>query len=753
MKKLISIIMMVVLCATVFVACKKDDVTGSDIAAAGDYLYGLYKDDSSVTPSDYDVAGRVMVGDVKYTVEWSVDVTEGVTIKESATEGFFTVDVNEKTTVEIAYTLTATIKNEAGETVQKTFKRTVPAYKMFTYAEYAAAEDDATVVVSGIVTGIFSKSNGSSANGLYIQDLNNEGGYYVYGVADDKDPSADLGIKVGMTVAATGAKDTYNGTYEVVGAALEILDSTIKEVAPVDFTEAFKNAAALNDAALTGRQSLLVTIKGVEITGQDEANGYYKFKLGNNEAYVRLSSSNNCITVAEKDTFKKTHTDNFGYTADVTGIVSLYSGNFYLIPATVDAFENFTLPTRTDKEKVEMELSTIVVESVVSENKTIKLPLKGSTYAEVVYTWVSDNAAAVFNAATGDLVITVPDAPATVKLTLTAKCGNETKTQEFTVSLTKLATPADIVNAAHALAKGESLPGKYTLTGVITKVDTVYSEQYKNVTVIISVAGMNDKLIQCYRLKGDGADKIAVGDNITVTGTLKNYNGTIEFDSGCTLDAYKTAAQIVDDAYALEKDKSLAEKYTLTGVITKVDTAYSEQYKNVTVTIQVGDKADKLIQCFRLKGEGADKIKVGDTITVYGEIKNYNGTIEFNSGCVLVEVAAGTDAPATPALKTPEEILNAAYALETGKALDGTYTLTGVITKVDTAYSEQYKNVTVTIQVGTLTDKTIQCFRLKGDGADKIKVGDTITVTGSISNYNGAVQFGSGCSLDSYKAS
>ena len=35
MKKLISIIMMVVLCATVFVACKKDDVTGSDIAAAG----------------------------------------------------------------------------------------------------------------------------------------------------------------------------------------------------------------------------------------------------------------------------------------------------------------------------------------------------------------------------------------------------------------------------------------------------------------------------------------------------------------------------------------------------------------------------------------------------------------------------------------------------------------------------------------------------------------------------------------------
>ena len=28
-----------------------------------------------------------------------------------------------------------------------------------------------------------------------------------------------------------------------------------------------------------------------------------------------------------------------------------------------------------------------------------------------------------------------------------------------------------------------------------------------------------------------------VGDTITVSGTIKNYKGTIEFDKGCTLDA------------------------------------------------------------------------------------------------------------------------------------------------------------------------------------------------------------------------
>ena len=48
---------------------------------------------------------------------------------------------------------------------------------------------------------------------------------------------------------------------------------------------------------------------------------------------------------------------------------------------------------------------------------------------------------------------------------------------------------------------------------------------------------VDDKIVMAYRLKGDGADKLAVGDTITVTGTIKNYQGTIEFDAGCKLDA------------------------------------------------------------------------------------------------------------------------------------------------------------------------------------------------------------------------
>ena len=314
--------------------------------------------------------------------------------------------------------------------------------------------------------------------------------------------------------------------------------------------------------------------------------------------------------------------------------------------------------------------------------------------------------------------------------------------------------PKEIVDEAYALESGESLPYNATLKGEITKINTAYSSQFNNITVTIVVEGKETKPIMCYRLKGEGADTIAVGDTITVTGTIKNYNGTIEFDTGCTLDAVEKAvveepvvapedpAEIVKEAFELEAGESLPYDATLTGEIVKVDTPYSESYKNITVTILVEGKE---IQCYRLKGEGADGLAVGDTITVTGEIKNYNGTIEFNVPVLEAVEKGENEAPVAP--ETPEEIIDAAYALEEGESLPYNATLTGKIVSVDTAYNAQYKNVTVTIAVEGKEDQPIVCFRLKGEGADRIKVGDVITVSGQLMNYGGVVEFNSGCTL------
>ncbi len=102
---------------------------------------------------------------------------------------------------------------------------------------------------------------------------------------------------------------------------------------------------------------------------------------------------------------------------------------------------------------------------------------------------------------------------------------------------------------------------------------------------------------------------------------------------------YNTVAEIYDEAAKLANNQLLSggHKYTLTGVITSVDTEYSEQYKNVTVTIEVEGKAFK---CYQTGGDAASTVKVGDTITVEGPATVYNGTVQIYKGTIKSVTAA-----------------------------------------------------------------------------------------------------------------
>ena len=457
---------------------------------------------------------------------------------------------------------------------------------------------------------------------------------------------------------------------------------------------------------------------------------------------------------------------------------------------------------------------------------------------------------------------------------------------------------ADIVDAAYTLEDGLAMDGTFRLYGTITKIDTAWSEDYQNITVTIAIAGKEDKPIMCYRLKGEGAKDLAVGDAITVEGALKNYKGTIEFDAGCVLVGYgehKDYTALLDAAYTLEDGLAMTEPCTMSGVIHKIDTVWSEDYQNITVSMTVNGVEDKPIMCYRLKGEGAKDLAIGDYITVTGTIKNYKGTIEFDAGCTLDNVvkAAGSEesAEATDlvikfadltaggygynatvngdavdvtiasqyqeiqyilpeavdlaayttlivdvtsnaqldiklvdpnaeineysqkapfldnytaegqAITEPVYIDLAAYAdkdlsqinfmamgndvaftiksitfvnaaaeepveavpvisaadlfdaakvidAATNMADDATFAaaLQGTVAEINTEYSEQYGNITITINVAG-TDKTFYCYRLKGEGAATLAVGDAVAIVGTISKYNGAPQFGAGCQL------
>lgn len=328
----------------------------------------------------------------------------------------------------------------------------------------------------------------------------------------------------------------------------------------------------------------------------------------------------------------------------------------------------------------------------------------------------------------------------TLRATITDPFTEKTAVVNIPHILPKGKTPdqtyEEIVFAGYQLADGEKMTDTTRLYGTVTSIASAWSDQYKNISIFMVVDGLEDYKIEAYRLAGEGAENLKVGDKITVEGQIKNYKGTIEFDSGCKLigfGEFPYQKEVVEDIYKLAKGEKMSDPTVLTGKVTKIDSAWSDQYQNISVYFAPFGAEDKVVEAYRLSGNGAKDIKVGDTITVWGYVKRYNDIFEFDSGCKLIP---------NDCYNSMKNILHG-YGLEAGQALEGARTVKGVVTSIPSAYSASYGNITVNLACGGVDALPIQAYRLTG-GSD-IKVGDTITVTGTIKNYNGTIEFDKGC--------
>ena len=453
MKKLLICLLVLIMCVAGLVACGGEETTapGTTVAPstttaptttentglqdAKAYLEALYKDAGESTPVDYELIGALRVAGVPFTLEWSVGDVTGVTVtRKDATT--VTVDVIDRAEADIPYTLTATITDAEGKTIKVEFQRKVPKFKENTFAEYAAAEKGDLLIVKGVVSGIIAKSKGNTANCLYVQDV--DGGYYVYGLAQD--PVTELHVELGMTVRVTGTMDIYNGTFELKDASVEILNDGAKtDVVAKDLTDAFKAASDLKAKELVGIQGMYVTLKGVTI-GELGDNGYHYFTLGGHKTYVRISSSTCPLTKEEQTAFTASWSSHLGWTADIAGVISLYDGKFYLTPCVPTDVEFKSLPELDDAGKVAFEKGNVTLVDKIKDAGEITIPTAGTTYTGVTITWSSDNACITVNG--GKLVVTLPTADTTVKVTATLKSGDATDTVEFEV---KVVAPATVV--------------------------------------------------------------------------------------------------------------------------------------------------------------------------------------------------------------------------------------------------------------------------------------------------------------------
>lgn len=645
------IVLVLVMCLMAFVACDKDKDGQKDndngLSNAKEYVKALYINNSSKTAADYTVVSYVTIAGVKYTVNWSVEITtEGVdasAVKVVAGEESTTIDVIDIAEQDINYTLTATVHDANGNTESVSFKRMVPKFRVNTWAEYVAAEDDELIIADGVVTmyssktgGIFtqygSTTNKGKYNTMYIQ--NADGAFYAYSM--QKDPATIEGLAVGKTVRISGIKKNYQGTLELTEVAVkEILDDTIKTVEPVDITTLYTNAEDAKDTTITNLQGQLVTLKNVVILSGDTGTKYCYFTLNGVKSYVRPSTSTSAFPGDKINDFCEAFNTNKGHYATITGQVLTYNSAFYIQPLNENAVVFGEMATLTPAEEVQfVKENADALPDVTNNGDTLTLPTQSDLFeGRVKISWTADNTE-ICNIENGVATFTYDDTKEGGKVKLTATYTHtdtsvEAVTDVFEVKLLapKAITVADFLkqstgNAVYILTGHVVAVNKVGKAGSFVLADetgAVFSYESGNVTLgekvkVFARRAANNGAPQLYPIsiqKVEGGEAYTYPEPETIdvetiksttftTSNIADYTGKYTKITGATLyqesSGYINAGLLQDGSttdydqfvavYANNDIKNKAIKEELVGVTVNIY-GYVRGYANSGKALQV----------------------------------------------------------------------------------------------------------------------------------------------------------------------
>lgn len=170
------------------------------------------------------------------------------------------------------------------------------------------------------------------------------------------------------------------------------------------------------------------------------------------------------------------------------------------------------------------------------------------------------------------------------------------------------------------------------VSGTVSVV-SAWNSTYKNMNVTIVDADGNELYV--YRL----GTEVALGDIITVKGTMATYNGSRQIAQGGTavITGHDTSYDVVPE-YTIP-DALVADDGTnvkITGTVVKINGAWSTTYNNMNVTI--ADENGVTIYVYRL----ATKVALNDVITVTGAVGSYNGSKQIAEGSTAEIVGTHT---------------------------------------------------------------------------------------------------------------
>ncbi len=228
--------------------------------------------------------------------------------------------------------------------------------------------------------------------------------------------------------------------------------------------------------------------------------------------------------------------------------------------------------------------------------------------------------------------------------------------------------------------------------------------------------------------------------------------------NGTETDPYNIAG-IIKATENLNSGETLPEKVYFTGVVTSVKEC-SPSYGNATFYLGDDIESTKTFYVYQCLGLGnkniasEDEVQVGDTITIYGSITNYNGTIETAKKDAYIYKSSrnGSSEPVgegePKGSGTLEDPYNSVAANKVAAALSsteqsGVVYVKGKVVSIKEQYSTQYGNASYYISDDGTSAGQFYVFRSmylgnkKYSSGDLLKEGDEVIVCGKLMNYMG----------------
>ena len=218
--------------------------------------------------------------------------------------------------------------------------------------------------------------------------------------------------------------------------------------------------------------------------------------------------------------------------------------------------------------------------------------------------------------------------------------------------------------------------------------------------------------------------------------------------TGTATDPFNIAGAI---KYIEDGGSSTAEMYVKGKVVSVNAGSYDANYGSLKYYISDDGTSNNQFYVYngyagpnRTKFTGEDALKAGDEVVICGQLIEYSGTKEFQTGNYIVTLNGNPIGGGTPDTPTtgkgsesdPYTVAEAIEVMKAGAPTTEVY-LSGIISNV-ISYNEKYTSITYNISDNGKDENTIQVYSGKGlNGADfsskdDLKVGQKVLVKGII---------------------